>query len=80
MKSYLSQIPMRCIILHHFLMKYPESIEIESSLVVARNWGSGEMVSDYSIDTECDDSWLFWCDEKVLKLEGGGGDTALWIH
>lgn len=56
MKSYLSQIPMRCIILHHFLMKYPESIEIESSLVVARNWGSGEMVSDYSIDTECDDS------------------------
>ena len=55
MNSYLSQIPMRCIILHHFLMKYPESIEIESSLVVARNWGSGEMVSDYSMTHDSSD-------------------------
>lgn len=57
-------------------MKYLESEEIESSLVVARNWGNGEMGSDWLLN-RCR---IFWCDKKVLKLEGGGGDTALWMH
>ena len=42
---------MQYVIVHHSCMKYPESIETEGNLVVARSWGIRGMRVDYFIGT-----------------------------